>query len=64
MASKAQPQKQTHPVKDGFFRADIIITCHNYGRYLEQAINSAIGQGNVIVVDDASTDDTETIAKG
>ncbi|MDE1971201.1 MAG: glycosyltransferase family 2 protein, partial [Patescibacteria group bacterium] len=47
-----------------FFRADIIITCHNYGRYLEQAINSAIGQGNVIVVDDASTDDTETIAKG
>lgn len=40
----------------------VVITAHNYGRYIEWAIRSALMQSNlpaqVIVVDDASTDNT------
>ncbi len=45
----------------------IIIPTYNYGRYLRQAIESAISQSyrliEVIVVDDGSTDDTASICK-
>lgn len=43
----------------------IIIPCHNYAKYLEEAIRSALNQTikcEVIVVDDKSTDDTAAIA--
>jgi glycosyltransferase involved in cell wall biosynthesis len=44
----------------------VVITCFNYGEYLAEAINSAIGQSyrplEVIVVNDGSTDDTEAVA--
>jgi glycosyltransferase involved in cell wall biosynthesis len=44
---------------------DIVITNHNYGRFLETALNSACGQSygriNVIAVDDGSTDDSRAI---
>ena len=45
----------------------VIITCHNYGRYLERAIRSVIDQNydqdkyEIIVVNDASSDETEKI---
>lgn len=44
----------------------IVIPSHNYGHFLEQAVNSAMQQQTefafkVIVVDDASTDDTPNI---
>lgn len=42
-------------------RVSIIIPCHNYGRYVKQAIQSAKQQTvdcEVIVVDDGSTDDS------
>lgn len=45
----------------------VIITAHNYGRYLERAIRSAMNQSlakesyEIIVVDDASTDETPQV---
>ena len=50
-------------------KADIavIVTCHNYGRYLWQCLNSIQRQllkpASVLVVDDASTDETEAVAR-
>jgi glycosyltransferase involved in cell wall biosynthesis len=45
----------------------VIITSHNYGRFLGSAIGSALNQTvkpkEIIVIDDASDDNTEEIAK-
>ncbi|MDB5075726.1 MAG: glycosyl transferase family 2 [Chloroflexi bacterium] len=47
-------------------RTGIIIPCHNYGRFLAEALESALGQTlephEVIVVDDGSTDDSLAVA--
>lgn len=44
----------------------IVVLCHNYGRYLAEAIDSALAQHypatEVIVVDDGSTDDSLEVA--
>jgi glycosyltransferase involved in cell wall biosynthesis len=44
----------------------VVIPCHNYGRFLAAAIESALGQSyaeiEVIVVDDGSTDGTPAVA--
>lgn len=44
----------------------VVIPCHNYGRYLGEAIDSVLRQSvhprEIIVVDDASEDDTPAIA--
>src|SRR4051812_2571992 len=45
----------------------IIVSSFNYGRYLPQAIESALAQTHkceVIVVDDGSTDDSREIIRG
>lgn len=43
-------------------RVTLVVTCHNYGRYLGQALDSLIGQSltdwEAIVIDDASADGT------
>jgi len=45
---------------------DAIITCHNYGRFLAEATESVLAQTHpnvtVVVVDDASTDETAEVA--
>lgn len=45
----------------------IVITCHNYGRYLGECIESTLSQtcpaSEVIVVDDCSTDNTKEVAE-
>ncbi len=48
-------------------QVSVIITCHNYAKYLSRSIRSAINQTiskrdyEIIVVDDASTDETQKV---
>ena len=45
----------------------VVITSHNYGRYLKACLESVLGQTlvpqEVVVVDDASEDDTEDVVR-
>ena len=47
-------------------RIDVIIPCYNYGRFLYQCVNSVLGQVGVdvrvLVIDDASPDNTAEVA--
>jgi Glycosyl transferase family 2 len=53
-------------VRDRKPRVSVIIPCFNYGHYLPQSVGSALAQDEadpeVIVVDDASTDDSAQVA--
>lgn len=46
----------------------VVIPCYNYGRYLPDAVGSALDQAGldveVLIVDDASTDDSAEVALG
>lgn len=48
-------------------RIDIIVPCHNYGRFLQSCVASALQDAHlalrVLVIDDASTDDTAEVAQ-
>ena len=48
-------------------RVSVIIPCYNYGNFLPEAVTSALLQESVepevIIVDDASTDDSATVAE-
>ncbi|HVD86867.1 MAG TPA: glycosyltransferase family 2 protein [Solirubrobacterales bacterium] len=53
------------PLKAAELAVDVVITNHNYGRYLAGAIGSALGQThprvNVVVVDDGSSDESREV---
>lgn len=46
---------------------DVVVPCYNYGRYLEACVASILTQEGVrvrvLIIDDASTDDTPTLAE-
>jgi len=45
----------------------VIVTCHNYGRFLEECLESILHQtvvpSTILVVDDASEDDTAKVCR-
>ncbi len=47
-------------------KVSVVIPCHDYGRFLAQAVDSALHQTHadleIIIVDDGSTDDTAEVA--
>jgi Glycosyl transferase family 2 len=49
-------------------RVSVVIPCYNYARFLPDSVGSALSQSGVdpevIVVDDASTDDSAAVAEG
>jgi glycosyltransferase involved in cell wall biosynthesis len=49
-------------------QVSVAIICHNYGQYLAEAVDSVLAQTllpcEIVVVDDASTDNTEAVARG
>ncbi len=44
----------------------VVVICHNYGRFLPESLHSVLAQTRppveIVVIDDASTDDTSTVA--
>jgi glycosyltransferase involved in cell wall biosynthesis len=48
-------------------RVDIVVPCYNYGRFLRQCVQSVLMQERVdvrvLIIDDASSDDTETVGR-
>jgi glycosyltransferase involved in cell wall biosynthesis len=46
---------------------DVVVPCYNYGRYLKHCVNSVLSQRGVnvrvLILDDASPDDTSAVAK-
>ena len=48
-------------------KVDIVVPCHNYGRFLEACVRSvldqSIGDLQVLIIDDASSDDSLAVAK-
>ncbi|MEK9810238.1 MAG: glycosyltransferase family A protein, partial [Candidatus Nanopelagicales bacterium] len=65
---KASPDvpmvRDSTPIVRGTFPVAIIITCHNYARVLAECVESALATGpsEVLIVDDASDDDTPAVA--
>ena len=53
--------------KVGGATTGVVVPCHNYGRFLTEAIESVMEQtrapDEVVIVDDGSTDDTSTVVK-
>ncbi|OGV44744.1 MAG: hypothetical protein A2X46_16530 [Lentisphaerae bacterium GWF2_57_35] len=47
-------------------QVSIVVVCYNYGRFLSAALDSALGQtqpaGEILVMDDGSTDETRAVA--
>jgi len=61
------PDCPTMSVGQPYVGTACVITCHNYAKFLSQCVESCLNQSepfdHVIVVDDASTDDTAAVAR-
>ncbi|HKB02894.1 MAG TPA: glycosyltransferase family A protein [Gemmataceae bacterium] len=48
-------------------RVDVVVPCYNYGRFVRQAAESVLSQEGihvrVLIIDDASTDDSEAVGR-
>ena len=48
-------------------KVDIVVPCYNYGRFLEECVQSVLSQSlsdlRVLIIDDASSDDSLTVAQ-
>jgi GT2 family glycosyltransferase len=59
----ARPRADAPPAQ----RVSVVVPCHNYGRFLAQCVQSVLAQPevdvDVLIVDDASTDDSATVAR-
>ena len=61
-------ESEKYPAEKGGALASVtvLVPCYNYGRFLRQCVDSVLSQTGVdvrvLVVDDASTDDSATIA--
>ena len=48
-------------------KADVVVPCYNYGRFLEACVESILRQSitdiRVLIIDDASSDDSLLVAK-
>ncbi len=49
-------------------RIDVVVPCYNYARFLRPCVESVLSQQHVdirmLIIDDASSDDTELLAHG
>jgi GT2 family glycosyltransferase len=68
IATRGVPTRIQAPVEPaGVSTVTIVIPCYNYGRYLPECVRSALDQrrvaANVIIIDDASTDDSLSVAQ-
>jgi glycosyltransferase involved in cell wall biosynthesis len=58
---------QPHSLVQQNLEVAVVVPCHNYGRYLAQCLESVLAQTRpareVVVVDDASNDDTRLVAR-
>lgn len=66
LVDEAIRRAEKHPETNWLSSVSIIITARNYGRFLPEAIESALGQSvkcEVIYSDDFSTDDSVAIAR-
>ncbi|WP_158866161.1 glycosyltransferase family 2 protein [Leifsonia sp. AG29] len=65
--SRASTETARRVVPKGPATVSVVIPCFNYGRYLPEAVGSALEQTGVdvevIVVDDRSTDDSREVAR-
>jgi glycosyltransferase involved in cell wall biosynthesis len=59
-------RKSTKPARQPETGVSVAVICHNYGRFLREAVSSVLAQTlqpcEIVIVDDASTDDTEAVA--
>lgn len=48
-------------------KVDVIVTCYNYGRYIDECLTAVVGQTygdfNIWLIDNASTDNTQELAQ-
>lgn len=65
-----EPRNETVDIRvlwNGRLRVSVVVACHNYGHYLDEAIGSVLAQtylpDEIILSDDASTDDSPEVMR-